>query len=186
MVSSLPPQRAGAEPSSLPPYLTPTGHPPTHTTQPLTEGRCVTSRIPNHSPGDKRLFGFLSPLYLLCCLPDSRTWPLSPAQGSGQWGGTQGTRRSPPDILQVLRSVPQRALPPQEKRRAERAEQQRIRTEREKERQTRLAVRDPRRALYAQTGAQSGMASTPWALAKCTGRLKTPPPSPLHSAPPGS
>lgn len=34
-------------------------------------------------------------------------------------------------------------LSPQEKRRAERAEQQRIRNEREKERQTRLAVSDP-------------------------------------------
>lgn len=46
----------------------------------------MTSGIPKHFPGDKRLFAFLSPLYL-----HGRTWPLPPAQGSGRGGG--GTLR---------------------------------------------------------------------------------------------
>ena len=57
---------------------------------------------------------------------------------------------------------------PQEKRRAERAEQQRIRTEREKERQTRLAVSGrwppsagPRVAVPALTAEETEMPRVP-------------------------
>lgn len=59
-------------------------------------------------------------------------WLWNPRRGRGVGGVPSPRSRLP-------------TAPPsvQEKRRAERAEQQRIRSEREKERQARLAVRDP-------------------------------------------
>lgn len=129
----------------------------------------MTSGIPKHSPGDKRLFAFLSPLYLPCCLADGRTWPLPPAQGSGRGGGGghSGDTEKPTDTFQTLTSVPQRALPPQEERRAERAEQQRIRAQRDRERQSRLAVSDPARALRARADRDSARGEHPRDAGRC-------------------
>lgn len=98
--------------------------------------------------------------------PTSLHRVVSTPAGAGP-AGTQGPRRRPSGPLRGLRSVPSDrslASSPQEKRRAERAEQQRIRAEREKERQTRLAVSGrwppsagPRVAVPALTAEETEM-----------------------------
>lgn len=94
----------------------------------------------------------------LCGRATPLCWPPAGlAVGRSPWREGRGEALGLPGDL-FPRALPPEthlhALPLQEKRRAERAEQQRIRTEREKERQTRLAVSDPgaQAPLYSQTG----------------------------------
>ncbi|XP_049549494.1 troponin T, cardiac muscle isoform X1 [Orcinus orca] len=126
------------------PHLAPPGPPPP--APPLTEGRCGDLRDPKTFSGGQEAvrlpFSPLPPVLL------GRRQDVASASSTGQRpgrGGHSGDTEKPTDTFQALTSVPQRALPPQEERRAERAEQQRIRAQRDRERQSRLAEERARR-----------------------------------------